>query len=358
MAFKEEMARRHVEQRESYRVLAKRVREESGRAISPTSVNEMVAEVAQRCKGVLEMSAELRPRWTGYLLLDEKMVPVRGKQDWFYFGVDSSGDIVNGRDVEELTATEAMAFIEEIKSVNYRVKGVTTDLDAALTIAVAKALPGIPHQICLKHAFSALENAIGYRDLRQKHQWNTEVMRREFQKLPDKKGIWVQRARMGFVDTYELFKKVSRRHQETEHLHKMLQGIVFAPTRAVALERLGEFKRSRPPSIVAAQKRKAMNFLNRYFDQMMTYHDHRGMPRTTNLIENVNKQIQRRVKTIEAFQTRSRARNYMNLLIAYLRHKPYTDCRGRRKILNGLSRLEAAGVDLTSRDWLENSLNK
>jgi hypothetical protein len=58
MAFKLDVARSHVEQRESYRVIAKRIREESGRSISPTTLNHMVAEVAGGSKSVLEMSSE------------------------------------------------------------------------------------------------------------------------------------------------------------------------------------------------------------------------------------------------------------------------------------------------------------
>jgi len=356
MAFKVEMTRRHVEQRESYRVLAKRVREASGRGISPTSINAMVAEVARRCKGVMEMSLALRPKWEGFLLLDEKMVSVRGNKLWFYVGVDTTGDIVHCRAVNELTSTEAMAFIREIvDTLEYKVQGVTTDLDNSLTNAIRRILPGKPHQICLKHAISSVEKAIGYTYVAQRQGWNRTSVRKQFERLRDRKGIWVAKARREFFDTYRTFKTLSQRHRDLEALRSMLYGIVFARTRAVALEQLREFKRKRPPLSVAPQKRAAVNFLNRYFDEMMTYHSHHGMPRTTNLVENVNKQIERRVKTIEAFQSPSSAEEYMNLLIAYLRQKPYTDCRGPRRHLNGKSRLEAAGVHLASSDWLQNA---
>ena len=343
----------------SYRVLAKRIYESSGRKISPTAVNQMLGEIASQSKTALEMSAELNPHWEGYIQLDEKMVSVHGEQQWFYLAVDSSGDIVHCRDVKELTSTEAMLFIREIIDVvKYPFKGVTTDLDSSLRIAVARTLPGIPHQICLKHAFSSIENSIGYRDLKQRQMWNKKIIRTEFEKLPQKKGIWVAKARKGFFETYETYKELSERHRAIEQLRRTLYGIVFAKTGEAALEQLKKFKRGRPPAMVASQKHNAVGFLNRYFDKMMIYHSHRGMPRTTNLVENVNKQIQRRVKTIEAFQSRIGARNYMNLLIAYLRQKPYTDCRGKRKPLNGLSRLEAVGVVLDSKDWLKNAILK
>jgi hypothetical protein len=46
----------------------------------------------------------------------------------------------------------------------------------------------------------------------------------------------------------------------------------------------------------------------------------------------------------------------MNLLVAYLRLKLYTDCRGTRKHLNGTSRLQAAGVKIVPQNWLKASL--
>ena len=90
-------------------------------------------------------------------------------------------------------------------------------------------------------------------------------------------------------------------------------------------------------------------------DRLMMHHRVAGLPRTTNIIENVNKQLERRIKTIEAFQHQSTASSYMNLLVAYLRQKPYTDCRGSRKRLNGKSRLQVAGVRHPA-DWLVRAL--
>ncbi|MGC8653672.1 MAG: hypothetical protein ACP5US_06755, partial [Candidatus Kryptoniota bacterium] len=60
--------------------------------------------------------------------------------------------------------------------------------------------------------------------------------------------------------------------------------------------------------------------------------------------------------TMESFQNSQTAAWYINLLVSYLRQKPYTDCRGKSKHLNGKSRLEAVNVKLKSKDWLKSSL--
>jgi len=65
------------------------------------------------------------------------------------------------------------------------------------------------------------------------------------------------------------------------------------------------------------------------------------------------RQLERRLKTVEGFGTVASARAYLNLLIAYLRTKPFTDCRGPRRYRNGLSRLELAGATLPTHDWLK-----
>lgn len=80
-----------MEGRESYRVIARGVYTGTGEKISPTSLQRMVEGVGQRCKTAWEMSQEVIPHWDGLLLFDEKMVSVRGEQQWFYLAVDRTG---------------------------------------------------------------------------------------------------------------------------------------------------------------------------------------------------------------------------------------------------------------------------
>jgi len=100
------------------------------------------------------------------------------------------------------------------------------------------------------------------------------------------------------------------------------------------------------------RKWKAIEFLERHWDRLMMHHRVKGLPRTNSKAESFNKQIQRRVKPIESFQPHTTAIPYMNLLVACLRFKPYTDCRGTRKHRNGQNRLQAAGLRHLPYDWL------
>lgn len=350
--FEKEIVRRHVEGRGSYRVLAKWVYETHRRRISPTSLQKMVEKIGRCCKTAFEMSQELQPRWDGFVLLDEKMCSVRGEQQWFYLGVDRTGDIFHCRAVNELTITEAAKFLEDIKLLPIRVRGIVTDLDAALTGAVRVVYKETPHQYCLKHALTAIEKLIGYTELRGFQRTNRDILRTEFYRLRDRKGVWVKRAREEFFKHWETTRQVSERYQGIQALRDLCHQVLFAKSEQQAKEYLVCLGRSR--SYPRVERRKAFAFIQRHWNHLMMYHRVPGLPRTTNLIENVNRQLERRYKTIEAFQHPSTAIYYTNLLVAYLRQKPYTDCRGHRKCLNGKSRLGAAKVKSLNLDWLKN----
>lgn len=82
-----------------------------------------------------------------------------------------------------------------------------------------------------------------------------------------------------------------------------------------------------------------------------------NIPRTTVRAENINKQLQRRFKTIEGFEKNDNAFNYLNLIRNYLRFKPYTDCKNDRYNRNGKSPLELCQAKIVNCDWIKNSIN-
>jgi transposase-like protein len=300
------------------------------------------------------MSKELKPSWDGFLLLDEKMCSVRGKQQWWYLAVDGTGDIVHCRGVAELTATSAMSFLEElVHELKYPCRGIVTDLDAALRHAVEVVYPEKPHQYCLKHAVAALEELIGYKALLHRYRRNRAQLREQFTRMPGRRGIWVEHAREEFLQNYADTRALSRTFRQRKTLRDTFHAILFASSERRAVALLHRLRRSRQWSVEL--RAKVVAFLERHWQHLMQHHRVHGLPRTTNLVENVNRQLERRFKTIEAFQHRHTALGYVNLLVASLRQKPYTDCRGRRRHLNGHSRLHAAGVRLVG-PWLANAL--
>jgi transposase-like protein len=301
------------------------------------------------------MSEELRPRWEGVLLLDEKMCRVKGNRQWFYLAVDTTGDILHCRAVQELSSTTAGEFLRELEALPVRLKGVVTDLDTALVRAVSVVWPEMPHQYCLKHALAAIGILIGYVERNARRPMAPPVaVSEEARRLGDD----------GSRETPSNIRVVSPRQDQRYAagagdsgitlLYKACQKILMAGTEHRALVQYDALRRDL--SVPRLQHRRAVRFLKRHWNKLMTHHRVVEMPRTTNLVENVNKQLERRYKTIEAFQRHSTAIHYTNLLVAYLRQKPYTDCRGSRKHLNGKSRLASAKVRGLDRNWLKNCL--
>lgn len=352
-AFAAQVVRRHVEG-ESYRVIARDVYRWSGRKISPTSLSQMVLACAARCKSAWEMSRELHPRWEGFLVLDEKMVSVQGRQQWFYGAFDVTGDVVHWQAVSELRVDEAIDFLEQIKDLGYRCGGITTDMDTVLTRAVEEVYTEKPHQYCLKHALNALDKLLGYKPLTFQHKRTQAKLREEFDQLRVRKGGSLARAQGTFLEHWKHTRGESMQARVVRLLHEACHDILFAKTEVIAAAQLTHLRQTR--SAVWSRKWKAVRFLERHWDRLMMHHRVKGLPRTNNMAESFNKQLQRRLKTIESFQHRSTAISYMNLLVAYLRFKPYTDCRGSRKHLNGKNRLQAAGVRHLSKDWLSTCL--
>lgn len=352
--FARDVVRRHVEG-ESYRVIAREIFEHTGRRISPTSLQQMVATVASRCKTASELSQELHPPgWSGILVVDEKRVSVRGRSLWFYEAVDTTGDIIHWTPVSECSVNEAIRFLEEIVALGYPCRAITSDMDVSLTLAIEKVFAEKPHQYCVKHALGALEMLMGYRTSSALRRRLRRELRTSFERLPLRKGLHLARASRAFIDQWRRSRLSSRNALAIERLHEQCRRILCARSQSQALDLLAQLRRSH--SAVHVRKWRAVRFLEHHWVRLMRHHRVRGLPRTTNMAETFNKQLKRRLKTIESFQHEITAVNYMNLLVAYLRLKPYTDCRGRRKQLNGKSRLEAAGLPRAPGDWLDHCL--
>lgn len=352
-AFMAEVVRRHIEG-ESYRVIARDVYRLTRRKISPTSVQQMVASVASRAKTALEMSDEFRPHWSGFLVVDEKRVPVRRSALWCYEAVDTTGDIVHWCPVSECSVSEAAKFLEEVQAVGYPCQGITSDLDSSLSLAIGRVYAKKPHQYCVKHALGVLEKILGYRQSQQRQRQRAGQLRTDFERLPLRKGLYLVKASQEFLQAWRKTRKPSKKAREISALRDQCQQILCARSQRQALDLLACLRHRH--SSERARKWRAVAFLERHWVRLMRHHSVRGLPRTNNMAETFNRQLKRRLKTIECFQHRETAIAYMNLLVAYMRLKPYTDCRGERKHLNGKSRLQAAGVKISDQNWLTPSL--
>jgi transposase-like protein len=128
--FKIEITRMHVEERMSYRVISKRIREKYSIRISKNTICKMVNQTACYSKGDIEIKEEYRPGWQGYLTVDDKYFSVCGEKKLILTATDSSGDLIHleiFNQVEQHRIDQFFDFIE--RHLKYPVRAITTDLD-------------------------------------------------------------------------------------------------------------------------------------------------------------------------------------------------------------------------------------
>ena len=353
MAFKKELARMHLEERMSYRLISKRLREKAGIRINKNSICRMVNEIASKSKSSLQIKTEYKPKWDGYLIVDDKYVHVKKKRVLSLVAKDKSGDIVHYEMIEEDNQSGYDNFFLFIKDrLEYPFKSVTTDLDEMLEKAIMHILPEkVIHQKCIRHALEAVRRMTGYYS--KKSKYNTLSKRIDYLKesLPDRKSSYKK------TDSVinELIEEKNILEKELEKLKVMIQQIKqmsYQKDPKQSRIELQKFKRKYSKAYPAVVK-----FLKKHFNKLVSHQSDIKIPKTSNDAENLNRQIERRLKTIESFQYFKTAYDYLIMLCNYLRFKPYTDCKKKNKYRNGKSPISLCGVKILDRDWLNNTVN-
>jgi hypothetical protein len=355
--FVREVVRSHVEERTSFRVLAKRYRETLGVRTSPSSLQRMVFRVGLRCKSPGQMSTELKlGMWRGYLVTDDKHVAVGGGSMPWYLALDSGGDILHAEVMPHPTMGSMVEFFETIGDrCHYRLRGLTSDQEQLFYLAFGRVWPGKPHQYCLKHALDQLDRLLGYHRLQQRRRRLQARMRAILQAFPERTQRRSQaRTQHALQRGVDQLRALREDLVILEEPRVAIRRVLFSRSYTLARARWAAFCRHGTHRRGAHQT--IIDYVGKHWQPLTVHYHYRGMPATNNIAERTMAELERRLKTIGSFGNARTAEAYIKLLIAYLRMKPYTDCRGRRRYCNGLSRLELAGAELPTKDWVKLAL--
>ena len=156
---------------------------------------------------------------------------------------------------------------------------------------------------------------------------------------------------------------MKRKYEDILNLRRYLRIYVLSNTPQKVETHLKRIKRLR---IKYKHKKKIYNLLTnliKYKDNIFAHLKTLFLPYTNNQLENLIKQYERRLKTIEGFGKNKQAiEGYLNLMaICYCfsarggsasGRKPHTDCKDRNKYKNGKSPLELAGFSTKGIDWV------
>jgi transposase-like protein len=345
--FREEIARMHVEERMSYRVISKRVRERLGKTISPTVLCGMVNEVARHSKSSWAIQREYSPRWSGYLIVDDKYLSFNGTKRMSLVAVDSSGDPIHTEVLEEDSVEGVKDFLLYIRDrLQYPIKGITTDLDPVLDSAITHVFTGeIRHQKCLWHALEIVRRMIGYAQLARR---KVQIEKR-LDVLSSKTVQWQHEGERDKIS--QELKEITYQLDRLTALISDIRNLLYAPSQEETQEIHQNLLRREGRKFAAV-----FNFLDTHLTKLTMHQEDAKLQKTSNIAENLNRQFERRLKTIESFHSFETAFNYLNLYRNYLRFKPYTDCKGPRAYRNGLCPIELCKVVLSNHDWVKLSV--
>ncbi len=356
------MIKRHIEDRTSYRVIAKRLRETAHSRLSSFTVFNAVKRASLNSKSLIEIIKELKPNLTGILHLDGKAIKIKGESrhsQSLFIGFDSTGFPIHQKLIEGENKLEIMKFIDGIeKELNYPFKGIISDMQENIIYSLASKKPEIPHQFCKTHILRGIDRILRIQPIHNQLFKLTRKLRRLKSLFihpysPKKESLLKE-----LKTTGEKITHLKRKYKDILILRRYLRIYVLSNTPQKVETRLKRIKRLR---IKFKSKKKIYNLINnliKYKNNIFAHLKTPFLPYTNNQLENLIKQYERRLKTIEGFGKNKQAiEGYLNLMAICYCFKPYTDCKDRNKYKNGKSPLELAGISTKGIDWVRFALN-
>ncbi|MDI6784539.1 MAG: transposase [bacterium] len=301
--FIEEAIKRYIEDNTSFRNIARRME------VGSATVLSWVNEVGKRCKDSLRVAAPLKPCWSGIFGIDGKPVTINGREKTVLVGVDmDTKDLVHIDLVNAEAEPELERFLVTIREVLQEPFSLSiSDLGKGKVMVqlIKRLFPQIPHQACVVH-----------------------FMRYIHRKLPKSKK--------------------SKYYKQNHRLREQIRKILFATTLHEANQRFAELL-SRQDQFSRTEQKSMLKSLRKHYGLLTAHFDYQQMPRDNNIVENVIKQLNKKLQQIESFKKNENAYNFLKLWAIFYRFKPFTDS----KYTNGLSPLEIAKIDLKGIDWLK-----
>jgi len=234
--------------------------------------------------------------YCGILLVDGKYVHVKGFKDKIpcIYGLDYlTHDIVHFVLSRGENYQTSLSFFQSLKLLGYPLKALICDDNKNFQLACQRVYPKAVIQICHNHYKENIR-----RSLMVRSDPNYRPFMFEVEKLFSKRR---SQEEFFFVARKILFKFGSDSN---------CQGI-----------------------LLDIEKRKEV---------LLAYTLEKHIPRTTNLIECFNSHLEGRLKSLKGFESIHHAKLWFNAYFIRRRLKPFTDCTGQFRSLNGLSSLQVA----------------
>jgi transposase-like protein len=298
----------------SYRRLAAATEDIIGISVTPRTLNRWVERFGADAKTPLEMSNEFQPTsWGGILGVDGTWLTIRGQPWVLLVAVDqSTRDIVHvllRRSENAAGFTQLLTDI--VTETSYPLKALVTDASGGFLSGWATHFGGLPLQLCRVHFLRRLDEYLPTRP------YGTH--------RPDPSLTLEYKNRVRSILL------AATHHQATTEWDQLVADTDHY--RGLA-------------------KHDPIRVLTRHINQYLTHHTITGLPADNNITEGVNSQLAIKLDLTRGFATETTTEHFTRLLIAWYRHKTFTDTTNGT---NGQSPLTLAGANLATTDWLTNT---
>ena len=313
-AIREKATILYVDTGGSYRGVTRELRRLGLSHVQSYQVWQWVQELGHKCADPFEISRCLNPKWSGYLEADGDRIRVGDEELSILVAID-----VKTRDVPfAMLGKEDLyhwtQFFERLKALEYPLRGLTSDGDAAIAAGAQSHFPGVPHHWCHAHFIRNVE------DLMEPRYANFPHLPTEYQRF--QKGLHK------FLAAPEW--RIAKEYLKFLMLYPSFQRPLFQPARDYVIKSL--------PKIIPA-----------FF--------HKGMPRTSNLVENLIGFLDRRLTPMDRFHSRESAWAMIKLLILYYRFHKFTSPSKKYFYIKGRSPLQLSGINTIGMKWLSVGLS-
>lgn len=236
-----------------------------------------------------------RNKYWGVLVVDGKYIAVKGfeKKIPFIWGIDyGTHDIPICMLAPSENYLAMKNFFTKLKNTGYKLRGVVCDDNEAIKMAAQYVYPNTLVQGCQFHILENIRTTLNTR---------SDATYRDFVREIEQK-----------IFRYEFLGK----KKTQQHLFALLEQHKDDAVKISVLKHLYEKS-----------------------EEITNYNKIKGCPKTTNLIESYNSHLEGRLKTIQGFESFQSAEKWLSTYALYRRCKPFTDCKGRFKKLNGFCSL-------------------
>jgi transposase-like protein len=295
----------YFDSKASYRDVARQL------GVHRNTAYRLIAELTANCKSPLETSQQLKPRWSGYLLVDGDVIDVGAQRKVLLIAVDSlSQDILHARLVHRETGRTWTRFFSELhQSLDYQPPGIVSDGFPAIVQGIRAVYPDQLRQQCVRHFAYDFNRLLRYR-------------------FTQKRGHWRQSDRLGAAVNRMLYApSLIQAHQ---HLESMITD----------------------PGYRRAGLSRTITHVRKAFPDLVTHHACSGMPRTNSIVEGVISRLDERIDLADGYGSDQTCWATLKMWIMWYRFKKFTDCKKNNRQNNGKAPLQLAGIDTSEINWI------